>query len=71
MVFKHNFVHGDLHPGPFSSDRILPHSGTALAGNILVTHDPKKGYSLIFLDCGIVTKVTTQPTSFVLLTASS
>jgi hypothetical protein len=35
-----------------------------------VTHDPKKGDSLIFLDCGIVTNVTTQPTSFVLLTAS-
>jgi hypothetical protein len=31
------------------------------AGNILVTHDPKKGYSLIFLDCGIVTKVRVLP----------
>merc|ERR1712000_390596 len=39
MVFKHNFVHGDLHPG-----------------NILVQLD-KDGPKLVFIDCGIVTKV--------------
>ena len=40
MVFTHNFVHGDLHPG-----------------NILVNLDNPKQPKLVFLDCGIVTKI--------------
>ena len=41
MVFKYNFVHGDLHPGNILVDMETLHG------------DPK----ILFLDCGIVTKI--------------
>jgi hypothetical protein len=60
-------------PVPFPLSSVLS-SHLRFLGNILVTQAPGKGYSLIFLDCGIVTKVLSffphHPTALSLATVS-